>query len=186
MDDAYFKRISALDFTLAHDDGQMLWDLEPADVILVGVSRTSKTPTCMYLANRGVKAANVPLVPGRPPPPELLTVRKPMVVGLVASPDRLAQIRASRLGGMNATDEAASYSNLDEVRREVLNAKRLFARHRWPVIDVTRRSVEETAAAILTKLSARKNAQGNSGQDNGAANNATYRGASVSHTAAKS
>ncbi len=158
LDARYFRRIEALDYTLAHDDGQMLWDLEPADVVVVGVSRTSKTPTCMYLANRGVKAANVPLVPGQDPPKELEVLRQPLVVGLVASPDRLSQIRKSRLGGINAGDAAASYSDIEEIRREVLAAKRLFAKHRWPMIDVTRRSVEETAAAILTKLSAKQNA----------------------------
>ncbi|MEL6360410.1 MAG: pyruvate, water dikinase regulatory protein [Pseudomonadota bacterium] len=158
MDDAYFRRIAAIDYTLAHDDGQLVWDLEPADIVLVGVSRTSKTPTCMYLANRGIKAANVPLVPGRDPPPELFDLRKPFIVGLVASPDRLSQIRTSRLGGMNAEGAADSYSSLEEIKEEVLKARRLFAKNRWPVIDVTKRSVEETAAAILTKLSARQNA----------------------------
>lgn len=157
MDDAYFKRIAAIDFTLAHDDGQMVWDLEPADVVLVGVSRTSKTPTCMYLANRGVKAANVPLVPGQDPPAALFSLRKPLVVGLIASPERLAQIRQSRLGGMAAEQHADDYSDLETVRAEVLRAKRLYAKHRWAVIDVTRKSVEETAAAILTKLSSKKN-----------------------------
>ncbi|MEM9496198.1 MAG: pyruvate, water dikinase regulatory protein [Pseudomonadota bacterium] len=157
LDAKYFKRIEALDFTLAHDDGQMVWDLEPADVVLVGVSRTSKTPTCMYLANRGVKAANVPLVPTRDPQPELFTLRKPLIVGLVAHPERLAQIRSSRLGELNATNSAEEYSDLETIRKEVLRARRLFAKHRWPVIDVTRKSVEETAAAILTKLSARQN-----------------------------
>lgn len=157
MNEAYFRRIEALDFTLSHDDGQMAWDLEPADVVLVGVSRTSKTPTCMYLANRGIKAANVPLVPGQEPNPALFNLRKPLIVGLIASPDRLEQIRSSRLGSMNAEEKAAAYSDLDKIREEVLRAKRLFARHRWPVIDVTRKSVEETAAAILTKLSARQN-----------------------------
>ncbi|PQA88819.1 pyruvate, water dikinase regulatory protein [Hyphococcus luteus] len=157
LNDAYFKRIAALDYTLSHDDGQMVWDLEPADVVLVGVSRTSKTPTCMYLANRGVKAANVPLVPTADPPPELFNLRKPMVIGLVASPERLAQIRQSRIGGMNAEGAAEEYSDLELIRQEVLKAKRLFAKHRWPTIDVTRKSVEETAAAILTKLSARQN-----------------------------
>ena len=157
LNDAYFRRIAALDYTLAHDDGQMTWDLEPADVVLVGVSRTSKTPTCMYLANRGVKAANIPLVPTSEPPPELFSLRKPVVVGLVASPERLAQIRQSRLGGLNAEGAVEEYSDLDTIRQEVLRAKRLFAKHRWPVIDVTRKSVEETAAAILTKLSARQN-----------------------------
>lgn len=157
MNDAYFRRIESLDYTLAHDDGQMVWDLEPADVVLVGVSRTSKTPTCMYLANRGVKAANVPLVPGQEPPASLFELRKPLIVGLIAAPERLAQIRSSRLGAMNAGDKVEAYSDLEAIRDEVLKAKRLYARHRWPVIDVTRKSVEETAAAILTKLSARQN-----------------------------
>ncbi len=157
LDDAYFRRIAALDYTLSHDDGQMVWDLEPADVVVVGVSRTSKTPTCMYLANRGIKAANIPLVPTSDPPPELFNLRKPMVVGLIASPERLSQIRESRLGGMNAEGKADEYSDLDLIRQEVLRAKRLYAKHRWPMIDVTRKSVEETAAAIITKLSARQN-----------------------------
>ncbi|NOX84008.1 MAG: kinase/pyrophosphorylase [Alphaproteobacteria bacterium] len=157
LDEKYFKRIAALDYTLSHDDGQMVWDLEPADVVVIGVSRTSKTPTCMYLANRGVKAANVPLIPTSDPPPELFKLRKPLIVGLVASPERLAQIRKSRLGGLNATGVAEEYSDHDLIRAEVLRAKRLCAKHRWPVIDVTRKSVEETAAAILTKLSARQN-----------------------------
>jgi regulator of PEP synthase PpsR (kinase-PPPase family) len=157
MDEAYFKRIAAVDFTLAHDDGQMVWDLDLADVVLVGVSRTSKTPTCMYLANRGIKAANIPLVPGAEPPSQIFAVRKPLVVGLIASPERLVQIRLSRLGGMNAAEHVDEYSDLETVRSEVLRAKRLYAKHRWPVIDVTRKSVEETAAAILTKLSARRN-----------------------------
>jgi len=159
MDDAYFRRIAAIDFTLAHDDGQMTWDLEPADVVLVGVSRTSKTPTCMYLAHRGVKAANVPLVPGQDPPPQLFSLRKPMIIGLIASAERLSQIRSSRVGVMSAEEHASAYSDIENVREEILRAKRLFAKHRWPVIDVTRKSVEETAAAILTKLSARQNEQ---------------------------
>ena len=157
MDDAYFKRIAAVDFTLSHDDGQMTWDLEPADVVLVGVSRTSKTPTCMYLAHRGIKAANVPLVPNQDPPAALFSLRKPLIVGLITSPERLAQIRQSRLGGMNAAEHADDYSDIETIRTEVLRAKRLYAKHRWPIIDVTRKSVEETAAAILTKLSARRN-----------------------------
>lgn len=157
LNDAYFKRIEALDYTLAHDDGQMSWDLEPADVVLVGVSRTSKTPTCMYLANRGVKAANIAIVPGQEPPPSLFALRKPLVVGLIASPDRLAQIRTSRVGAMNAADKIDAYSDIEAIRAEILRAKRLYAKHRWPVIDVTRKSVEETAASILTKLSARQN-----------------------------
>jgi len=159
MDDAYFKRIAALDYTLAHDDGQMTWDLDAADVVLVGVSRTSKTPTCMYLANRGVKAANIPLVPTSDPPPELFTLTRPLIVGLIASPDRLGQIRKNRLGAMNANDNT-SYADEDAIKTELLKAKRMFAKHRWPVIDVTRRSVEETAAQILTKLSAQQDKRG--------------------------
>lgn len=155
LDENYFKRIAALDYTLSHDDGQMTWDLEPADVVLVGVSRTSKTPTCMYLANRGIKAANVPLVPTAEPPPELFELKKPMVVGLVASAERLAQIRKSRLGDLDAKGAVEEYSDLDVIRAEIVRAKRLCAKHGWPLIDVTRKSVEETAAAILTKLSAR-------------------------------
>jgi hypothetical protein len=135
----------------------MAWDLDLADVVLVGVSRTSKTPTCMYLANRGIKAANIPLVPGAELPTQIFGLRKPLVVGLIASPERLVQIRQSRLGGMNAAEHVDEYSDLETVRSEVLRAKRLYAKHRWPVIDVTRKSVEETAAAILTKLSARRN-----------------------------
>ncbi len=156
MDDAYFGRIAALDYTLAHDDGQMTWDLEAADVVLVGVSRTSKTPTCMYLANRGIKAANIPLVPTSEPPSELFSLKRPMVVGLIASPDRLGQIRKNRLGSMNA-DSDSSYADMDAIKAELIKAKRMFVKHRWPVIDVTKRSVEETAAQILTKLSARQN-----------------------------
>ncbi|MEM9706593.1 MAG: pyruvate, water dikinase regulatory protein, partial [Pseudomonadota bacterium] len=157
LNDAYFKRIAALDFMLSHDDGQMAWDLEAADVVLVGVSRTSKTPTCMYLANRGVKAANIPLVPGVDPPPTLFTLRKPLVVALAASADRLSQIRRSRLNELNADNNVEDYSDVEQIKTELRDAKRLFAKQRWPVIDVTRKSVEETAATILTKLSARQN-----------------------------
>lgn len=159
MDDAYFKRIAALDYTLAHDDGQMTWDLDAADVVLVGVSRTSKTPTCMYLANRGIKAANIPLVPTSEAPAELFTLTRPLVVGLIASADRLGQIRKNRLGAMNA-DDNTSYADESAIKAELLKAKRMFAKHRWPVIDVTRRSVEETAAQILTKLSAQQDQRG--------------------------
>ena len=156
LDEDYFRRISAVDYTLAHDDGQMVWDLESADVVLVGVSRTSKTPTCMYLANRGVKAANVPLVPTQDPPEELARLRNPLVVGLTAAPDRLSSIRQTRLGNLAAEQDAESYTDTGAVRTEVQKAKRYFARHRWPVIDVTKRSVEETAAKILTLLSTRR------------------------------
>ncbi|MBZ6077020.1 pyruvate, water dikinase regulatory protein [Microvirga puerhi] len=144
----YFKRIDAMNFTLLHDDGHLPHDLEEADVILLGVSRTSKTPTAVYLANRGVKTANVPLVPGVPPPAVLETTRRPLIVGLVATPERIVQIRQNRLLSLNADDDTA-YVDRDAVAEEIAASRRLFARHNWPVIDVTRRSIEETAAAIL-------------------------------------
>ena len=144
----YFKRIDAMNFTLLHDDGQHTDDLEEADIVLVGVSRTSKTPTSIYLANRGVKTANVPLVPGVPLPPGIEALRKPLVVGLVASPERIVQIRQNRLLSLHADDDTA-YVDRDAVAEEIAVSRRLCARHSWPVIDVTRRSIEEAAAAIL-------------------------------------
>lgn len=151
----YFKRIAAIDFALAHDDGQNVEGLGDADVILLGVSRTSKTPTCVYLANRGVKAGNIPLVPGIPAPSILTEFREPMIIGLKIGVDRLLQIRSQRLIGLNETNET-DYVNEEAVRAEVTEASRLFQRNKWPVIDVSRRSVEETAAAILNKLSERR------------------------------
>ena len=144
----YFRRIDALNFTMMHDDGQLPPDLETADVILVGISRTSKTPTSIYLANRGIKTANIPLVPGIPPPSALETVRRPLVVGLVASPERIVQIRQNRLLTLRASDDTP-YVDRMAVAEEVAFSRKLCARHNWPLIDVTRRSIEETAAAIL-------------------------------------
>jgi regulator of PEP synthase PpsR (kinase-PPPase family) len=144
----YFKRIDAMNFTLLHDDGHLPHDLDEADVILVGVSRTSKTPTAIYLANRGVKTANIPLVPGVPPPSILETARKALIVGLVATPERIVQIRQNRLLSLKADDDT-SYVDRDAVAEEIAASRRLFARHNWPMIDVTRRSIEETAAAII-------------------------------------
>ncbi len=154
MDTHYFDRIEALNYTLAHDDGQNVDGLHQADVILVGVSRTSKTPTCVYLGNRGVRAGNIPLVPGIPPPPQLLEVTKPLIVGLKVSPERLIQIRRQRLLTLKE-DAETEYVDEDAVRAEVVEANRLFQRNKWKVIDVSRRSVEETAAAILNALSQR-------------------------------
>jgi regulator of PEP synthase PpsR (kinase-PPPase family) len=150
----YFKRIDALDFAMYHDDGQQHVDLAEADVILVGVSRTSKTPTSVYLAHRGVKAANVPMVPGVPLPPEVFLKDGPLVVGLLISADRLIHIRRNRLAAMKET-RAGSYTDEDEVRREVMDAQKLFEREGWPTIDVSRRSIEETAAAVLNLLTER-------------------------------
>jgi hypothetical protein len=147
----YFRRIDAMNYTLLHDDGQLGVDLESADIILVGISRTSKTPTSIYLANRGIKTANIPLVPNVPLPPELDRIRKPLIVGLVASADRILQIRQNRLLSLKADDETP-YVDPDLVAHEVAQSRRLCARRGWPVIDVTRRSIEETAAAILDLL----------------------------------
>jgi hypothetical protein len=152
LDNDYFNRMEALNYAIGHDDGQGGQDLERADVILVGVSRTSKTPTSIYLAHRGVRAANVPLVPSAPIPPKLEAIKGVPIVALTLSPDRLLEIRRNRLRSLNEQRES-SYVDADAVRQEVMNARRLFERQGWPVIDVTRRSVEETAAAVINILS---------------------------------
>lgn len=144
----YFKRIDALNYTMMHDDGQLGTDLEAADIVLVGISRTSKTPTSIYLANRGFKTANYPLVPGVPVPAMLESVKTPLVVGLVASPERIVQIRQNRMLTLNATDHS-SYIDKHAVTDEINHSRKLCAKNNWPMIDVTRRSIEETAAAIL-------------------------------------
>ena len=155
LDTEYFNRIEALNYALAHDDGQATKDLEGADVVLVGVSRTSKTPTSIYLAHRGVRAANVPLAPNAPIPDSLFTLKKPLIVGLLVSPERLIQIRRNRLLSMHETRDS-TYVDQEAVRDEIIRARRMFEREGWPVIDVTRRSVEETAAAVINLLNARK------------------------------
>jgi len=152
----YFRRIEALNFTMMHDDGQLAQDLEQSDVILVGVSRTSKTPTSIYLANRGIKTANIPLVPGIAPPPQLETVSKPLVVGLYASPERIVQIRQNRLLALNASQTDSDYIDRERVSQEIAASKKLCAKHGWPSIDVSRRSIEETAAAVIALLQDRK------------------------------
>jgi [pyruvate, water dikinase]-phosphate phosphotransferase / [pyruvate, water dikinase] kinase len=152
----YFQRIDALNFSMLHDDGQHSEDLEDAEVVLIGVSRTSKTPTAIYLANRGVKTANVPLLPDLPLPAGLETLRQPLVVGLIASPERIVQIRQNRLLGLRAHRDDHLYVDLDAVAEEIAFSRRLCARHNWPLIDVTRRSIEETAAAVLALLAARR------------------------------
>ncbi|HQT51861.1 MAG: pyruvate, water dikinase regulatory protein [Phenylobacterium sp.] len=151
LDNDYFNRMDALNYAIGHDDGQGGQDLDQADVVLVGVSRTSKTPTCIYLAHRGVRAANVPLVPGRAPSEKLLTLKNALIVGLTISPDRLIQIRRNRLLSLKE-DRDSSYIDIEAVRQETVLARRLYERMEWPVIDVTRRSVEETAAAVLNLL----------------------------------
>jgi regulator of PEP synthase PpsR (kinase-PPPase family) len=155
LDAEYFRRIDALNFSLAHDDGQHPEGAHEADVVLIGVSRTSKTPTAIYLANRGVKTANLPLVLGAPVPDVLLGARQPLIVGLVASPDRIVQIRQHRVLAMKSEDLTDSYVDRAKVTEEIAWSRKLCARQGWPVIDVTRRSIEETAAAVISLLGAR-------------------------------
>jgi hypothetical protein len=152
----YFKRIDALNYTMLHDDGQHVEDLEQADIVLVGVSRTSKTPTSIYLANRGVKTANIPLVPGLPVPSNLETLQQPLVVGLTASPERIVQIRQNRLLGLRAEHDADEYVDRQAVAAEIASARKLCGKHNWPIIDVTRRSIEETAAEVMALLAERR------------------------------
>jgi regulator of PEP synthase PpsR (kinase-PPPase family) len=148
LDAAYFARVDAIQFTIAHDDGIGCENWEEADIILAGVSRTSKTPTSIYLANRGYKVSNVPLVPEAPPPAILFSLRHPLIVGLTTNPDRLIQIRRNRLLSLNQAPET-DYVDREAVNAELAFARRIFADNGWPVIDVTRRSIEETAFAIV-------------------------------------
>ncbi|MCW2282803.1 regulator of PEP synthase PpsR (kinase-PPPase family) [Rhodoblastus acidophilus] len=148
LNSEYFRRIEALNYTMAHDDGQMVDEFEDADVVILGVSRTSKTPTSIYLANRGIKTANLPLVPGAPIPPSIFALRRPLVVGLLAAPERIVQIRENRLLSLNVADNT-SYVDRAMVSDEIAQSRRLFNQRNWPMIDVTRRSIEETAAAIM-------------------------------------
>lgn len=155
MDAEYFSRIEAMQFALNHDDGQSAWNLDHADVVLIGVSRTSKTPTCIYLANRGIKAANIPFVPGCPLPPEIFDVRNPLIIGLTKDPKRLVQIRKNRLLMLDK-DQDTDYVDIEKVSKEVSEARKLFESKNWTVIDVTRRSIEETAATILQMYNRRR------------------------------
>jgi regulator of PEP synthase PpsR (kinase-PPPase family) len=155
VDQRYLARIEALNFTIQHDDGQSLDTIRDAEVVLVGASRTSKTPTCVYLAIRGIRAANIPLVPGMSPPAALSLPGGPMVVGLWVSPDRLVQVRRNRLASMGE-ERDTNYIDLDIVRAEIANTRKLFEQNDWPQIDVSRRSIEETAAAVMNLLTDRR------------------------------
>jgi len=159
MDEAYFERVEAIQFTIAHDDGMAWEDWEDAHIILAGVSRTSKTPTSIYLANRGYKTANIPIVIESPPPPALFGLRRPLVVGLTTAPERLIQVRRNRLLSLQQAPDT-SYVDTEKVAREVQFARRIFADNGWPVIDVTRRSIEETAAAVMNLYFERQAAGG--------------------------
>lgn len=164
MDDAYFRRVDAIQFTIAHDDGVASENWEQADIILAGVSRSSKTPTSIYLANRGFRVANIPIVVESPPPPSLFNLRRPMIVGLTTSPERLIQVRRNRLLSLNQAPETAYVDN-EHVTREVQYARCMFADHGWPVIDVSRRSIEETAAAVINLYNERHHVRASSGAD---------------------
>jgi [pyruvate, water dikinase]-phosphate phosphotransferase / [pyruvate, water dikinase] kinase len=155
VDQRYLARIEALNFTIQHDDGQSLDTIHDAEVILVGASRTSKTPTCVYLAIRGIRAANIPLVPGMALPSPLTTPGGPMVVGLWVSPDRLVQVRRNRLTSMGE-ERDTNYIDLDAVRSEIAATRKLFDQYDWPQIDVSRRSIEETAASVMNLLTERR------------------------------
>ena len=170
MDDAYFRRVEAVDFAMRHDDGKDLSDIHEADVILVGVSRTSKTPTSIFLARRGIKVANIPLVPGVPVPPEKFELDTPFYVGLTASPERLMHIRRARLKADDSEHDhdplycENAYLDLDKIEQEIKDARRLYTKHGWPIINVTKRSIEETSAEIMGLLQAsrdKKTAQSN-------------------------
>ncbi len=158
LDDAYFKRVDAIDFALSFDDGQNFDGIEDSEVVLVGVSRTSKTPTCIFLARRGIRASNIPFVPGVPFPEHVLENISPLIVGLTESPERLVQLRRSRLKAEEKEAEHKGNAYLDpfKVEEEIKNARRFFSKRGWPVIDVTRRSVEETAAEIQILLQKKK------------------------------
>jgi regulator of PEP synthase PpsR (kinase-PPPase family) len=149
LDAEYFRRIDALNFTMEHDDGQLPDDIEQADVVLIGISRTSKTPTSIYLANRGIKTANIPIVLGVPMPDSLSRASKPLIVGLVASAERISHVRENRLLGATAAYDPRAYTDRANIAEELAYARQICTRGGWPMIDVTRRSIEETAAAIV-------------------------------------
>ena len=156
LDDDYYKRIEAIQFTMSHDDGKKIDDLINADVILLGVSRTSKTPTSIYLANRGYKTINIPLILGQKLPDGIISNKNACIIGLIADPERLADIRRNRVALMN-DHSLKEYTDLDFIKKEVFDSKNLFKKNNWPTIDVTRRSVEETAASILKIIEIKKN-----------------------------
>lgn len=149
LDADYFRRIDALNFTMEHDDGQLPSDMNEADIVIIGISRTSKTPTSIYLANRGIKTANIPIVLGVPLPQSLIEAKKPLIVGLVATAERISHVRQNRLLGTTTGFDAQVYVDRGTITEELVYARQLCTRHGWPMIDVSRRSIEETAAAIV-------------------------------------
>ena len=152
LDEEYYKRIEAVQFTMSHDDGKIISDLEKSDVILVGISRTSKTPTSIYLANRGYKVSNIPIIPNKDIPNQLTeSGKKTCVIGLVCDPTRLSDVRRNRTQSMHE-DRPGDYTDEKKILDELDNSKKIFRKHKWPTIDVTRKSVEETAASIIKML----------------------------------
>jgi len=152
LDKEYYNRIEAVQFTMSHDDGKIISDLDKSDVILVGISRTSKTPTSIYLANRGYKVTNIPLIPNKNIPSQLIeSSKKTCVIGLVCDATRLLDVRRNRIQSMHE-DRPGNYTNEDEILTELENSKKLFKKYNWPVIDVTRKSIEEIAASIIKIL----------------------------------
>jgi [pyruvate, water dikinase]-phosphate phosphotransferase / [pyruvate, water dikinase] kinase len=149
LDADYFRRIDALNFTMEHDDGQLPDDVDEADIVLIGISRTSKTPTSIYLANRGIKTANIPIVLGVPLPESLARAKRPLIVGLVASAERVSQVRQNRVLGTITGFDSQNYVDRATITEELAYARQICGRHNWPMIDVSRRSIEETAAAIV-------------------------------------
>tara|TARA_Y100000590_G_scaffold28166_1_gene31597 strand:- start:7532 stop:8353 length:822 start_codon:yes stop_codon:yes gene_type:complete len=149
LDKDYYDRIEAVQFTMSHDDGKIISDLEKSDILLIGVSRTSKTPTSIYLANRGYKTSNIPLIPNKELPTEVIqNSKKICTVGLVCDPTRLSDVRRNRIQSLKE-DRPQEYTNEEAIIAELDNSKKLFKKYKWPVIDVTRKSVEETAASII-------------------------------------
>lgn len=148
LDDNYFKRVDAFDYAMQHDDGQKISSMKDADIILVGVSRTSKTPTSIYLANKGIKVANIPLVADTPLPDELFTFKKPIIIGLIKDPRTLMHVRQTRLKQIGE-EHITEYANINSIKLEIIQARKIFTKYAWPSIDVSRRSVEETSASII-------------------------------------
>jgi hypothetical protein len=167
LDQDYFRRIDALNFTMAHDDGRLPENLSDADIILLGISRTSKTPTSIYLAQRGYKTANLPIVPSLPLPERLSEPHSALVVCLVASADRLADVRRNRAMIMSDRN-LEDYVDRSRIAAEIAHSRRICAKHGWPVIDVTRRSIEETAASIILLYQERKAGLMSEGENGGA------------------
>ncbi len=158
LDASYFRRIDAMNFTMAHDDGRLPENIDDADIVLLGISRTSKTPTSIYLAQRGYKTANLPLVPSLPFPEQMGNVKRAFVVGLIASAERISDVRRNRALTMGDRN-LESYVDRSQIAAEIAYSRRICAKYSWPVIDVTRRSIEETAAAIIKLMQDKKAAE---------------------------